>query len=330
MKSLTCETSRSFVQKEKPMPVPQKGQVVIKVACAAICGSDHLLWLAGVPCTPGHEFSGWVEDPGDSGFKKGDRVCAPEINPCGECEFCLSGQENLCVRGLTGVPGVSADGAYGEYVAVRADLLRRLPDDMPMELGAIAEPAAVSLHGLRRSGMPVGETLLVWGNGPIGIYAAALAKLEGAKAVYMVGRNPGRVDFCNALDFVDGCFSVKDAELDKKLAEAAPGGFGYAVDALGRTDAFDQLLSHMRVRGTIALLGLHSQTVEFNTAALLAKEVSLVPGWFFTLKEYDDALALIEANREMFMRTISRRIPADAETVQEKWWPSSPPTRPAM
>ena len=278
MKSLTCETSRSFVQKEKPMPVPQKGQVVIKVACAAICGSDHLLWLAGVPCTPGHEFSGWVEDPGDSGFKKGDRVCAPEINPCGECEFCLSGQENLCVRGLTGVPGVSADGAYGEYVAVRADLLRRLPDDMPMELRAIAEPAAVSLHGLRRSGMPVGETLLVWGK-----RADRHLRRRPCQARRRQGSLHGRPQprargflQCSGISWT-AASAQRMRSWTKNSPRQRQGGFSYAVDALGSTDAFDQLLSHMRVRGTIALLGLHSQTVEFNTAALLAKEVSLVP-----------------------------------------------------
>lgn len=317
MKSLMINTPQTFTEVEKPIPEAKDGFAVVKVAYGAICGSDRNVWLSGFPLSPGHEFAGWIVDPGDSGFAAGDAVCAPEIVPCGECPACRSGRGNLCAQLCSASPGLSMDGAYTEYIRVRSRYLRRIPDGMPLELGAIVEPVAVSLHGVNRLAPAADEPVLVWGNGPIGVYAAACAKLAGVSKVYMVGRNQPRVDICSEYSFVDGCFSILDSEFDAKLAEVTPeGGFKYALDALGAEEAFDQIASKLAPGARLALLGLHSPRINFSAMAVLAKEIDLIPGWFFTLEEYDEALALVNANRDMFAQTITRKIPNDAAAVQ--------------
>lgn len=311
------QAPQTFTAVEKPIPEAGDGFAVIKVAYGAICGSDRNVWLSGFPFSPGHEFSGWIADPGDSGLSVGDAVCAPEIVPCGECELCKSGRGNLCSKLCSASPGLSMDGAYTQYIRVRSQYLRKIPEGMSMELGSIVEPVAVSLHGVHRLAPAADEPMLVWGNGPIGVYAAACAKLAGVKKVYMVGRNQPRVDVCNSYDFVDKCFSVLDGKFDEKIAGVMPsGGFKYAIDALGAEEAFDQIASKLAPGARLGLLGLHSARVNFSAMAVLAKEIDLVPGWFFTLDEYDEALALVNANRGLFAKTITKKIPNDPDTVQ--------------
>ena len=318
MKALVVTSSRQFGEAEHPTPVLRDGYALVKVAYGAICGSDRISWENPAPNCPGHEFSGIVEDPGTTGFKKGDRVCAPEINPCGECEFCKAGKHNLCPSMTTYSVGMDIDGAYSEYVPVRGERLHKLPDDYPLELGALAEPLAVSLHGVHRLGFEPGNKLLIWGNGPIGIFAALYAKKHGASEIYMVGRGQGRVDFCNRLGYVDACFSVNDSEFDAKLAAVSPeNGFEYVIDALGSPDAFDQILTKTKPDGKVALLGLHSFSVNFSALLLLGKEINLIPSWFFTLEEYDEAVKFIGENREEVERLITSRIPHNKDAVQQ-------------
>ena len=124
MKSVVVSGFRSFDLVERPKPEVSPKRVILKTKYAAICGSDNMFWssedYAGM--CPGHEFSGYIEDPGEFPFKKGQRVCAAEFNPCGACEFCKSGREQLCVQMMMDNPGVSMDGAFGEYVSVRPDI----------------------------------------------------------------------------------------------------------------------------------------------------------------------------------------------------------------
>lgn len=319
MKSVVVSGFRSFDLVERPKPEVSPKRVILKTKYAAICGSDNMFWssedYAGM--CPGHEFSGYIEDPGEFPFKKGQRVCAAEFNPCGACEFCKSGREQLCVQMMMDNPGVSMDGAFGEYVSVRGDFVHVLPDDVPMQLGAIVEPVAVSLHGVKYCNIQPGDSVLVWGNGPIGIYAAACAKLLGAGKVYMVGRNMGRVNFCKTFDFVDNCFSVKDQDFDAQLQAVMPeGGFPCVIDCLG-VDNYD-VLANLAKRGiTIVILGMHAPQITASAMALYLKELGIRTGLYFSVQDYADAFQLICDNKDLFLQTITTTIPQDLAEVQK-------------
>lgn len=122
MKSLIVNPPHNFEMVEKEMPKATDGRVVLKTKYVAICGSDNMLWKTAQGMSLGHEFSGYIEDPGTFPFKKGARVCAAEFNPCGKCKFCQNGQEQLCKQMMVDNPGVTMDGAFSEYVSVRGDL----------------------------------------------------------------------------------------------------------------------------------------------------------------------------------------------------------------
>ena len=316
MKSLVVNPAQNFEMVEKEKPVASEKRVVIKTKYAAICGSDNMMWKGMPGMVLGHEFSGYIEDPGDFPFKKGARVCAAEFNPCGECEFCKAGKEHLCAQMMMDNPGVSMDGAFGEYVTARGDFVFEFPDDVPLELGSIVEPIAVSLHGVKYCNIKPGDAVLIWGNGPIGIYAAACAKILGAGKVYMVGRNLGRVNFCKKFEFVDDCLSVKNEDFADQLKAITPeGGFAHVIDCVGN-DNYDMLINYMKSGGTLVMLGMHAQTMTLTVMPMYLKEISIRTGLYFTAADYAEAFKMVCENKELFLETITSRIPHDVEAVQ--------------
>ncbi len=318
MKSvIVSPNGHNFEAVERDIPKAEGNRITIRTKYCAICGSDRSLWDAAKGMSLGHEFSGYIEDAGSYPFKKGARVCAAEFNPCGKCEFCLSGREQLCPQMMVQNPGVTCDGAYSEYVSVRGDFVYELPDDVPIELGAIVEPVAVALHGVKYCNIQPGEDVLIWGNGPIGIYAAACAKAVGAGKVYMVGRNKGRVDYCNSFDFVDKCLSTKDPDFAKQLEAIKPElGFAQVIDCLGNTD-FDPIVSVMKSGGIIVMLGMHAERFTINAMAMYFKEIQMRTGLYFSKQDYEDAFHMVCKHKDMFLKTISNKIPQDPEVIQD-------------
>lgn len=320
MKSVIVNGYRSFKDAEKPVPEAGGKWLIIKVKNCAICGSDNMYWTGmagGDDFTLGHEFSGYIEDPGEFDFKKGDKVCAAEFNSCGECEYCKSGNEQLCAQMMIDNPGVSAPGAYGEYIRVRGDYVIKMPEDMPIILGSICEPVAVSLHGVKYLNIKEGEDVLVSGNGPIGIYAALCAKLLGAGKVIMTGRSKSRVEFCDKFSFVDKCLSVKDEDYEIKLKELMPkGGFKHIIDCVGVED-YDSLITLGASGVTIVVLGMHASKASFTPMNLFLKEGSIKTSLYFSWEDYKHAFELIKNNQEAFRSTITSVIPAKADEIQK-------------
>lgn len=317
MKSVLVDKVRSFKNIETEIPTLEEGKALIKVSYCGICGSDVIMYAldSTVGSVIGHEFSGVVVDPGTTDFQVGDRIVAPETNPCGKCEYCLSGRDYLCPSLLSDSPGISRPGAYGEYIQVRGDLLIKVPDSYDLKLGAIVEPIAIVVHALNQINVPKDEKLLIWGNGPIAAYAAFVAKKRGVKEVYLVGRNKPRVDFCNNLPFVDKCFSMKDPDFDMELEAVAPGGFNYAMDAVLAHGGQDQVLTKLKGGAHLSLVGAHSPTLEYTTGFLLAKGTILYAANFFTLDEFKEAYQYTVDYPDELAPTITNTVAADADAL---------------
>ncbi|MHB8896577.1 MAG: zinc-dependent alcohol dehydrogenase, partial [Candidatus Geothermincolia bacterium] len=160
----------NLVLDQAPEPVPGTGDVLVEVSACGICGSDlhsfrgeHPLVI--YPVTPGHEFSGVVVAAG-AGVEPdvvGSRVCVEPSLYCGGCPRCRSGRYNICDN--LKVMGFQAPGAMCGLVAVPAHRLHPLPDGVDLLSGALAEPAAVGVHAVARSGVKGGERVLVVGAG---------------------------------------------------------------------------------------------------------------------------------------------------------------------
>jgi 2-desacetyl-2-hydroxyethyl bacteriochlorophyllide A dehydrogenase len=183
-----------------PAAMPRPDEAVVSVTYGGICGSDVHYWKDGhvgesvlrSPMVLGHEVVGVVAEPAPdgSGLARGTRVAIHPAQVCGRCGYCRQGAQHLCkdLRYLGSAARVPhTDGGFAEHLVVSANRLVPIPDELDMRTAALAEPASVALHGLRRVerlGHRVeGGDILVIGAGPIGLLTIALATASGARTV---------------------------------------------------------------------------------------------------------------------------------------------------
>ena len=194
MKAVAIKDVKQFEIKEIPEPKADGKKVIIEVSKTGICGSDIHYWVNGEPkgLVMGHEFSGVVLDPGDRlDLIKGDRVTALPISPCGKCEACRNGDVQFCPETWNQAVGLSVDnpGGLTSKIAVRSDMVIKVPDNIKDEEVAMVEPLAVGLHAAHLGRIAVGDDVLVIGAGIIGLASAEFAKKEGASYVAITETN---------------------------------------------------------------------------------------------------------------------------------------------
>ncbi|MFO0946946.1 MAG: alcohol dehydrogenase catalytic domain-containing protein [Planctomycetota bacterium] len=194
--------------RDVPDPAPAKGEVLLRVRAAGVCGSDIEMWhnwinIPTVPVIQGHEFCGVVEAVGEGvqGFSKGDRVVSETAaSICGQCEYCRAGEYNQCPERMGF--GAGRDGAFTTYVRVPTRCLHHVPDNVPDEFAALTEPGCVAYNALTvKSEIRPGEPVLVLGPGPIGMMAVQIARIRGAYPILAVGTevDVGRLDVIRKL-----------------------------------------------------------------------------------------------------------------------------------
>src|SRR5580693_2519509 len=158
---------------ERPVPRPDPDQVVVRVHSCGICGSDiHQLrdgWGLPKGVVAGHEWSGTIAAVGDgvTNWSVGELVVGGPSPRCGTCRRCREGKPSQCEHRSSPITD-NSDGAFAEYILVPATSVLRLPEGLSPRHAALAEPLAVALHGITRSGVAPGDTVMVFGAGPIG------------------------------------------------------------------------------------------------------------------------------------------------------------------
>lgn len=196
MKAAVYHGTNDIRIEEHATPEKRSDNIIIKVICCLICGTDLKIWQVGNPkvIPPrilGHELIGEIVHIGweESGFCIGDRVTLATTIPCGECAYCQMGLGNICpsAKGI----GTALDGAFAEYFeiperTVKAGHLVKVPDSVPDEAGALSEPLSCALNAHQIVNVMPGDTVLIIGGGPLGAIHAELAKAEGAKQVILV------------------------------------------------------------------------------------------------------------------------------------------------
>lgn len=251
--------ARSVELREVPVLPPAPGGLLLRVGAATTCGTDLKVWQRGghprmltVPCPFGHEMAGTVAAIGDGldDWRVGERVVVANSASCGSCPSCRAGRENLC-RDLAYL-----NGAFAEYVTVPARFVRRstyrVPDGLPTERAALAEPLACVLHGLELSHLDGRETALVLGAGPIGlIFVAVLASL--GRRVAAADPVPGRLATARRL----GASATADpARLPVEIAGLFDGARpDLVVEATGRPEVWETAIAAAAPAGEVLLFG---------------------------------------------------------------------------
>jgi L-idonate 5-dehydrogenase len=275
-------------------PEPGPGQVLLRLGAGGICGSDMHYFFEGrvgsfkirEPLTPGHEASGVVAKigAGVTRVKEGDKVAINPSHPCGKCDNCRDGRENLC-REMRFLGSASlfphVQGMFREYFLMGERQLTPIAADVTLGELACCEPFSVGLHSVNRIGMPlVGKTVLVTGSGTIGCMTVLAAKLFGAAKVIVT-------------DVVDNPLSVARSigadvglRIDKLPAGTslldAIGEVDVALEVAGSPAALMSCLEATRKGGTIVQVGtLPPEGMHFPANQIMARELNYIGSFRF-------------------------------------------------
>jgi 2-desacetyl-2-hydroxyethyl bacteriochlorophyllide A dehydrogenase len=232
MRAIVLDRPGSFRVAQVPDPAPGAEQVVVKVEACGICGTDiHIMDgefpPTPYPITPGHEFAGTIAAIGADvnatlGLSVGDKIAVDPSLLCGYCKRCRAGRDNLCENWAA--IGDTTDGAFAEYVAVPAVNVHRLPEHIDGQQGAMIEPLACSVHGLRRLGSVFGDSVVLAGAGTMGLLLLQLLVHAGAGPVTVLDRVEGRLEVARKLGA---------SRTATDLAELKDERFEIGVDATG-------------------------------------------------------------------------------------------------
>lgn len=269
-----------------PVPAIRDGEVLVRVRAAGVCGSDlGRVMVTGTyrfPTIPGHEFCGEVAAVGSgvNDVQPGDRVAVAPILPCGKCAYCQAGDYGLCDD--YNYLGSRTDGGYAEYVAAPVRNLVRLPDQLSFEEGAMIEPAAVTLHGMIRVGIQVGDAVAVLGCGTIGLFAIQFAKIMGATRVIATDVAPDKLELAAQLG-ADVCIDAFATDAVQRIRELTSGrGVDVAVETAGVVQTQEQCLRIARKKGRVLYLGTAHRDVVLPPKSfenIVRHELSIVGSW---------------------------------------------------
>ena len=309
MRAAVLEAAGKISIRSVPVPVPGAGMVRLRVRRAGICGSDlhyfeHGSCGAFVPTRPfvlGHEFAAEVAALGDGvdGLTVGDRVTANPARACGVCDHCKGGRGNLCRRTfMLGSASTTppTDGAFAEFVVVRADQCHPLPSGMDNGAGAMLEPLAVALHAVKRAGTVSGRRVLVTGGGPIGVLVALTAKAFGAVPVALSDVVEGRRATARTLG-IEATLDPMSPRLLDEVRELAGEGFDVVFEASGAKAALRQAFDLVRPGGTIVQIGtLGTEDIPLPANQLMVREINLVGSMRYG-NVFGEAIRLVESGR---------------------------------
>ncbi len=339
MRAVVFEAPGRLGLVDRPEPTPGPKDIVIETAAVGICGTDTHVFdgeFEGTvfPIVPGHEATGTIVALGDevndgvNTFAIGDHVAVNPSTTCGECEFCLTGRQNLCRR-WNGLGVVASDGASQERFTAPVANVFKLKPETDLYEAALIEPLACAIRGWDILPRRIGDHVLIYGSGTMGLLMAQLAPRAGAASVTIVDVNEERLRVAEEVGVENRFTRADDSDIDKwdvvidctgnvraiedGLPRVKAGGtfqhFGVApTDAVAGYSPFRVYRDEISIVGTMAVLNTFGRAVQMFEAGAIKPGPMISHA--FTLDDYADAL-------EMFRKGTGRKLqirPNDASS----------------
>jgi threonine dehydrogenase-like Zn-dependent dehydrogenase len=279
--------------RDKPVPVPRKAEVLVRIDAVAICATDLEIIYHGPPAlirggmphnknfTPGHEYMGTVValGPGVDEYRIGQRVTVEIHAGCGQCKRCRQGMYTSCLN--YGKPekghranGFTTDGGFAEYAVNHINTLARVPDSMSDAEATLVVTAGTSMYGLTElGGLVAGESVVVIGPGPIGLLAVAVAKALGASPVILTGTRNKRLMIGRELG-ADRVININDEDAVEVVQQLTDGiGADYVVECAGTEATINQAIHMTNRGGKICLAAFPHDPVTMDLAHLVKNNI---------------------------------------------------------
>ena len=300
--------------REVPTPQPGPGEVLVKIQKIGICGSDIHVYhgehpFTSYPVTQGHEVSGEVAALGEkvTGLSLGQKVTIQPQVVCGKCWPCRHGKYNLCEE--LKVMGFQTTGVASHYFAVDAAKVTPLPDSMSFDEGAMIEPLAVAVHGVRQAGDVTGKDLCVLGAGPIGILVAQAAKGMGARKVMVTDVSDIRLEKARECG-ADVCVNTREKDFGEEFLRCfGPDKADVIYDCAGNNVTMGQAIQYARKGSTIILVAVFATRGDIDLAVLNDHELDLNTTMMYRNEDYLTAIRLVEEGKVQLKPLISQHFP---------------------
>jgi L-iditol 2-dehydrogenase len=268
-----------------PVPKIKPDEVLLQIHASGICGSDiQRVFEKGTyhfPTIPGHEFAGTICEVnlGDESLLGKTTAVFPLI-PCCKCAACQIGEYAQC--GDYNYYGSRQDGGFAEYIAVKKWNLVFVPDGIPVEYAAMAEPCSVAIHAIGQGGINLGDTVIIFGAGTIGLLAAQIARGWGAAQIVLSDPDIAKLDFARSLGF-EHCVNPKSRDPAEYVRTINSGkGADLALEAAGVSAAVEGCLLAVKAFGRVVLMGNPAKNMDISQKAyweILRKQLTLKGTW---------------------------------------------------
>jgi alcohol dehydrogenase len=272
MRANVFHAVNDFRVMEVDRPQAAVGEAVLRVTTTTICGTDLHIVRGEYPVKSGlvigHEAVGVIEEIGAGvvGYEVGERVLVGAITPCGQCSACLSGHQSQCGQGggyraIGGWRfGNTINGAQAEYLRVPSAQanLAKIPDGVTDEQAVmLADIASTGFSGAESGGVKIGDSVVVFAQGPIGLCATVGARLMGASLVIGVDGDDNRLRMSKQMG-ADVALDYRNTNVVEEVQRLTGGGADVAIEALGTQETFENSLRSLRPGGTLSSLGVYS------------------------------------------------------------------------
>lgn len=284
---------------------PPDGAVTVDITLCGICGTEVASYRHGhlhSPAVCGHEWTGVITAVGLGavGRREGDRVVIGVPPACGRCVECVAALPERCRTALLMARGkdplAPPHGGFARRITVDADRVLPAHPGLSDEEAAQVEPAAVAFHGVRRSTIAPGDTVVVQGAGPIGLLSAQFARAAGAGAVVVVEPSEGRRRLARELGA--DVTIAPGAEAAERVRELTRGlGADVVLECAGVPTLLQAAVELVRARGTVTLLSYIKQPAIIDAAGWMAKEVEVRGALAFSHDDVVRAMALMADGR---------------------------------
>ena len=310
MKAVVLAGPNQFETKFIEKPVIDADEILLKMKKAAICGTDIRI-LEGkktkdvrYPSVIGHEMSGIIEELGANvlGYEVGDRIAIANVIPCGNCSSCLSGRENACLN-RTAI-GYQYDGGFAEYVkipktCIQAGNVVKIPESVSFTAGALIEPLACCIRGLKNVGTGFNDTVLVVGAGPIGLMHIQLSKISGASKVIVSEPNAFRRQKAEVLG-ADVIVNPISENLEEIIMKETNGlGVDRIILAIGVPSVVNSTIKLCKKGGTVCMFagfgGTGESLIEINT--IHYNEINICGSTAYKRSDYLAAAEMVKTGR---------------------------------
>ena len=302
---------KEIIFEEVPVPQVKENEVLVKIMNIGICGSDIHVYhgqhpFTSYPVTQGHEVSGEITELGANvkDFCVGQKVTIEPQVYCGKCHPCRNGKYNLCEE--LKVMGFQTTGTASEYFAVDASKVTPIPSEMSFEEGAMIEPLAVAVHGVKQVGDVSGMNIVVIGAGPIGNLVAQTAKGMGAAKVMITDVSDYRLEKAKECG-IDVCVNTKEKDFGEAMLEVfGPDKADVIYDCAGNNITMGQAIKHARKGSIIVLVAVFAGMATIDLAVANDHELDIKSTMMYRHYDYVDGIRLVNEGKVLLRPLISK------------------------